>query len=194
MHTRISMGPSDDVAELVTAARRGDAEAWARLFEIYSPMLLARIRFLGVSHDDAQDVLQTTWLLALPNLWRLRNAARLGSWLTTIATRESFKLSRWSKEICIADTTTAVVNNVADAQRVWARRSFRRILDEVVGRLPAAQRELFQVLTEQPRPNYADVARKLGRPVGSIGPSRARCFSKVRTLLEDRGVTADFLD
>jgi DNA-directed RNA polymerase specialized sigma24 family protein len=87
-----------------------------------------------------------------------------------------------------------VVDNVADAQRAWARRSFKRILDEVVGELPAGQRALFQALTEHPQPHYVDLARKLGRPIGSIGPSRARCFGRVRMLLQDRGVTADFLD
>jgi RNA polymerase sigma factor (sigma-70 family) len=208
MHTPISEKRGDDVAGLVTAARQGDADAWGRLVEIYSGMLLARIRFLGVGPDDARDVLQTTWLLAVQNLRRLRHADRMGSWLTTIATRESIGLSRRSKEICTADLTTAgrvaghvpgdvpgdVVDNVANAQRAWARSSFRRILDEVVGGLPADQRELFRALTEQPRPHYVDVAGKLGRPVGSIGPSRARCFGKVRMLLEDRGVTADFLD
>jgi DNA-directed RNA polymerase specialized sigma24 family protein len=200
MYTRISATRGDDVAELVTAARYGDADAWGRLVEIYSGMLLARIRFLGVGSDDAPDVLQTTWLLALQNLPRLRHVDRMGSWLTTIATRESIGLNRRSKEICTADPTIVgrvaddVVDNVADAQRAWARRSFKRILDEVVGELPAGQRALFQALTEHPQPHYVDLARKLGRPIGSIGPSRARCFGRVRMLLQDRGVTADFLD
>ncbi|HEX6467708.1 MAG TPA: RNA polymerase sigma factor [Streptosporangiaceae bacterium] len=211
----------DDVADLVTAARQDDADAWSRLVELYSGMLLARIRFLGVGHDDARDVLQNTWLLAVQNLPRLRHAARIGSWLTTIATRESIRLSQRSKEVCTADPATVwrvacdgpgggpptgtphglphglthgLRDGTGDAHRAWARTSFRRILDDVVGGLPADQRELFRALTEQPRPRYADVARRLGRPVGSIGPSRARCFGRVRMLLEDRGVTADFLD
>jgi hypothetical protein len=33
------------------------------------------------------------------------------------------------------------------------------------------------------RPSYAEVARRLGRPVGSIGPSRARCLKKLRQVL-----------
>jgi DNA-directed RNA polymerase specialized sigma24 family protein len=200
MHTRISATRGDDVAELVSAARHGDPDAWGGLVEIYSGMLLARIRFLGVDPDDAWDVLQSTWLLALQNLPRLRWANKMGSWLTTIATRESIRLNRRYQEVCAADPTLVgraagnVGDNVADAQRAWARRTFTRILDEVVGGLPDDQRELFRALTEQPRPHYVDVARKLGRPVGSIGPSRARCFGRVRMLLEDRGVTADFLD
>ncbi|HZB32497.1 MAG TPA: RNA polymerase sigma factor [Streptosporangiaceae bacterium] len=194
MHTRATRG--DDVAGLVTAARHGDPDAWGRLVEVYSGMLLARIRFLGVRQEDARDVLQNTWLLALQNLPHLRRAGKMGGWLTTIATRESIRFNRRSSEEICADPMAFgdVADDGADAHRAWAKGSFRRILDEVLGGLPADQRDLFRALTAQPRPHYVDVARRLGRPVGSIGPSRARCFGKVRVLLEARGVTADFLD
>jgi RNA polymerase sigma factor (sigma-70 family) len=186
----------DEITELVTAARGGDADAWARLVEIYSGMLRAKIQPFRLSREDAQDVLQTTWLLALENLRDLERENRLGGWLATIATRECIKLVRRSKEICTGDPRTVErpADNVAAAQRDLARAWFDRTLAEVVDGLPAAQRDLFRALTEQPRPHYAAVAGRLGRPIGSIGPSRARCFTKVRTLLEDRGVTADFLD
>jgi RNA polymerase sigma factor (sigma-70 family) len=190
----------NDVAGLVSAARNGDTDAWGRLVEMYDGMLRAKIRRFRLSHEDAQDVLQSTWLLALQHLPQLEQDSRLGGWLTTIASRECIKVLRRSKEICTGDPKTVErhANNVAAAQRELARVWLNRTLAEVVEKLPAAQQELFQAifqaLAEQPAPHYVDVARKLGRPVGSIGPSRARCFTRLRTLLEDRGVGADFLD
>ncbi len=196
MYVRTIAAQGDDVAALVAAARDGDDDAWGRLVEIYSGMLRAKIHLFRLSREDAQDVVQTTWLLALQNLRHLEQENRLGGWLATIATRECIRLMRRSKEICTGDPKSIErpADNVAAAQRESARTWFNRTLAEVVDGLPAAQRELFQALTEQPRPHYVDVARRLGRPIGSIGPSRARCFTRLRTLLEDRGVTADFLD
>ena len=45
-------------------------------------------------------------------------------------------------------------------------------------------RELLLALDFQPeRSSYAEVAERLGRPVGSIGPSRARCLKSLRQVL-----------
>jgi DNA-directed RNA polymerase specialized sigma24 family protein len=63
-----------------------------------------------------------------------------------------------------------------DAQRaaaVW--RAF--------GRLPDRCRELLRVLMASPPPSYAEVAAALGLPVGSIGPTRARCLQRLRDQL-----------
>ncbi|MFC7583982.1 RNA polymerase sigma factor [Nonomuraea antimicrobica] len=81
-------------AALVSAAQDGDAVAWERLVEEFSPMLRARIRRFRLSHEDAQDVLQTTWLLAWQNLRSVEDGQRMAGWLATIAFRECLKLNR----------------------------------------------------------------------------------------------------
>ncbi|MEV5407239.1 sigma-70 family RNA polymerase sigma factor [Thermopolyspora sp. NPDC052614] len=188
--------PGDDTAELVAAARDGDAAAWRRLVERYDALLSARVRRFRLDHDDAEDVIQTTWLIALQHLHRLEHDDKLGGWLLTIATRECLRLIRRRREVCTADLSTIdrPVDNVAAANREFARSWLSRTLTEVVGELPPAHRALFRALTEAGDPHYADVARKLGRPIGSIGPSRARCFRRLRGMLETREVSADFLD
>jgi len=42
---------------------------------------------------------------------------------------------------------------------------------------------LLRVLIATPPPNYAEVAAALGMPVGSIGPTRARCLQQLRNVL-----------
>jgi len=45
------------------------------------------------------------------------------------------------------------------------------------------------VLMASPPPSYAEVAAALGLPVGSIGPTRARCLQTLRELLVASGIT-----
>ncbi|PZG14990.1 RNA polymerase sigma factor [Nonomuraea aridisoli] len=181
-----------DIAALVAAARDGDAGAWERLVEEFSPMLRARIRRFRLSHEDSQDVLQTTWLLAWQNLSSVTDGQRMAGWLATIAFRECLKLTRRTKEICTPDLDS--LGSTDDVDRELARIWLAGTLAELVEELPQAQRVLFKALTETSEPHYVDVARRLGRPVGSIGPTRARCFARLRGLLQAREITRDFLD
>jgi DNA-directed RNA polymerase specialized sigma24 family protein len=46
----------------------------------------------------------------------------------------------------------------------------------------------MRLLVEDDRPNYREISRKLGMPIGSIGPTRARILARLRTALEEAGV------
>lgn len=131
----------ENVAELVRAARTGDEDAWAGLVGIYNGMLNARLRRFRLSREDTQDVVQNTWLLAIQNLHCLRQEALFGSWLAAIATRESLKLIRRSREICTDDASAIdrADDNVAAADRELARTWLTRTLDDVVEELPDCQ-------------------------------------------------------
>jgi DNA-directed RNA polymerase specialized sigma24 family protein len=50
-------------------------------------------------------------------------------------------------------------------------------------RLPVRCRKLLRVLMASPPPSYAEVAAALGLPIGSIGPTRARCLERLRQEL-----------
>jgi DNA-directed RNA polymerase specialized sigma24 family protein len=45
---------------------------------------------------------------------------------------------------------------------------------------------LTALYLDESEPSYAEVSRRLGTPVGSIGPTRARCLQRLRAVLEDR--------
>ena len=49
-------------------------------------------------------------------------------------------------------------------------------------------RTLLEAFLNDDDANYRDVARRLGMPIGSIGPTRARCFAKLKDLLAARGL------
>jgi RNA polymerase sigma-70 factor, ECF subfamily len=74
------------------AARRGDEDAYRRLFEPYRPELHAHCyRMLGSVHD-AEDALQDASLRAWRGIARFEGRSSLRSWLYTIATNTSLNL------------------------------------------------------------------------------------------------------
>jgi RNA polymerase sigma factor (sigma-70 family) len=187
----------EDVGQLVAAARSGDARAWRKLVDLYSGMLHRRCLSYRLSSEDARDVVQTTWLLAVQHLPRLRNDEHVGGWLAAIANRECLKLLRRARretawgDISALDRPDA---HTPSLEREVARSWLTQLLPELVCRLPAPQRVLLEALMAVPGTPYVDVARMTGRPLGSIGPARARCLARLRSMLTQREVDAAFLN
>lgn len=77
-----------------TVARPLDAVALGAAFEREAPVLLASARAITFDAVEAEDLVQTTFELALRNVHQLKDPAALRSWLLTIQTREAFRLVR----------------------------------------------------------------------------------------------------
>ena len=164
----------------------GDQAAWDQLVEDLTGLLWSVARGNGLDHVDAADVVQTTWLRLAENLHRLRDPERVSAWLVTTARRESLRVLRGRKrdvpvsevspllESCEDDPEAPVLRAEQDA-RLWG--AFRT--------LPTLCRSLLRVLMADPVPSYAEVSAALDMPVGSIGPRRARCLQRLRTVFED---------
>jgi DNA-directed RNA polymerase specialized sigma24 family protein len=54
------------------------------------------------------------------------------------------------------------------------------VLARAIGELPARQRALMGELLAEEAPSYARIAHRLDMPIGSIGPTRARCLQRLR--------------
>src|SRR3954469_16344974 len=83
-----------DITPIVTAAARGDQQAWDQIVERYSGLLWAVARAHRLSTVDAADVVQTTWLRLIEHLPEIRNREGIGSWLATPARHECLRLLR----------------------------------------------------------------------------------------------------
>jgi RNA polymerase sigma-70 factor (ECF subfamily) len=80
-------------AALVEAVRAGDRDAFARLYEMFAPLvhgvLLAR-----VPYDEVGDLVQDVFLVAFRKLGSLRDAARFGPWVAMIARNRAMDFHR----------------------------------------------------------------------------------------------------
>jgi RNA polymerase sigma factor (sigma-70 family) len=177
-------GMTVDPSGLVSAAAGGDRAAWDAIVTRYAGLVWAVARSLRLSAADAADVSQVTWLRLLENLDRIRDPAALGAWLATTARREAINLLRQRRELPEPDQAElvddrepppwqAVLVNERDGE-LW--QAFRR--------LPARCQTVLRLLVLEPEPGgYAAAAAALDVPVGSLGPTRARCLATLRGYL-----------
>lgn len=171
--------------DLVGRAAAGDRAAWEGLVQRYTGLLWATARSFRLGEADSADVVQTCWLRLAEHLDRLRTPVAVGGWLATTARHECLRLVRshtreQPRELdAEADRPTgdpSPEHQVADRDR-------NRRLRAALRRLPARDQQLLQVLAASPPPSYQQVAAALGMPIGSIGPTQARCLARLRHQL-----------
>jgi len=177
-----------DLAELVRAASGGDSDAWECLVRRFSGLVWSVARSHGLNSADAADVSQTTWLRLLESLGRLRDPQRVGPWLATTARNESRRtLRRAGRQVPVGDNTALDLepaNTPVDGPETNLLTAERdEQLWQAFERLPPRCQLLLRVLMTDPPPSYEEASAALGMPIGSIGPTRARCLDRLRELV-----------
>jgi RNA polymerase sigma factor (sigma-70 family) len=168
-----------DLERIVRAAAAGDNAAWEALVRRFS----ARVRLVARRHRltgaDAEDVFQTTWLRLFEHIARMHEPLAVGAWLETTARRECLRALQSARRMEPTDqqlrdeAAPAVEHHVVGAHE-------RAALTAAIDRLSERHRELATLLFMQAEPSYAEIARGLGIPVGSIGPTRGRILARLR--------------
>ncbi|MDX6490112.1 MAG: polymerase sigma-70 factor, subfamily, partial [Gaiellaceae bacterium] len=111
--TMFPAGHASEDARLVRAARDGDKEAFASLYERYARMIHG-ILLARAPHADVEDLLQDVFLSAWNRLDALREPAAFGGWLAMIARNRATDFHRRTVEsvelpenLAVADTSTS---------------------------------------------------------------------------------------
>jgi len=169
---------------LVLAANGGDGKAWRALVHRYTPLIESVARQYRLSQADAEDLHQTVWLRAFESLARLREILALPGWIKTTARNEAIRTVSRGRRVEPRDPTTLEadaprrVDSAAD--QILMQLDYTRAITEALSGLSAKQRSLLHLLHAEPQPSYEMISGKLGLPMGSIGPTRARCLAKLR--------------
>jgi len=171
----------EDTGDLVRRAGQGDADAWRILVGRYSRLLCAIARSYGLSGADADDVMQTTWLRLVERLTLLRDPARAGAWLAVTARRESMAtLRRLGRERPLKGPGPSVTG----PHHVVFGRDLAASVATALEAIPPRCRELLELFAGSQRLSYAEISAALEIPIGSVGPTRARCLTRLRRQLD----------
>lgn len=177
-------GPSD--VELIDRALRGDAAAWEALVMRYRRLVYAVPLRLGLSSDQADDVFQETFAKLVEKLAEVRDGARVGLWLAVTARRHALaRLTRGPARFDVPlapgfERESAAETPLEELERLESEALVRRALETLPERCRSLLRALFY---DDPPVPYARLARELGIPRDSLGPTRLRCFGRLRQAL-----------
>jgi RNA polymerase sigma factor (sigma-70 family) len=179
--------PLDSDDDLIQACRDGNPHAWELLIDRYERLVYSIPLSYDLSREDAADVTQVTFTSLLQSLDMLREDSRLSAWLATVARRQTWQLlARARREdheeyTELIGAVATLRGDATDALERWEMLQWlHEGLDQLAGRCRAL---LLALYFESPDLSYAEIANRLGIPVGGIGPTRARCLGRLRHIL-----------
>jgi len=148
----------------------------------YSEMLYWHIRRIVVSHEDAEDVLQETFIKAYKRLWTLRKQDALKTWLYTIATNESLRLlSRRKQEEGLSEK---LMETLETSIYVDLSKEAEIKLQKALIQLSPMQRAVF-CLKYYDEMDYAQIARVCKSSEGSVKVSYHNAKEKITKYIEE---------
>jgi RNA polymerase sigma factor (sigma-70 family) len=170
--------------DLVNRLAAGDTTAMGPLVERYGPLVGAAARRVVRSAADVEDVVQETWLALSVNAGRIRHPDRVAAWLWSTATNAATHLAVRNHRFEPCDPDQLHFDeadlNAADPLRSALDGERRVAVREALAAVTAEERELLALLLGDRTVSYRRVGELLGRPVGSLGPTRGRILAKLR--------------
>ncbi len=181
-----------DDSELVQACLNKSETAWKELVARYARLVYSIPLRNGMSQADADDVFQNVFTIVFQNLKSLRNQKLLAAWIIRITYRECQHLREHSPDHPeIPDSLPSAEPPAQDEVEIWENQHLVRL---AISQLEPRCQELVKALfLESPAPSYEDLAKRLGIPVGSVGPTRARCLKKLEATLVEMRFDVDSL-
>jgi len=163
-----------------------DATGIKHLDGLYSyAMVLSR------NHADAEDLVQETYVRAIPAMGRLREDSNMKSWLFTILRNIWFNQLRKQRngpQMVEIGTEDGVANNIAEPARnshdLYVSKLETEQVRAAIQELPVEFREII-LLREYEDLSYAEIANVLDCPVGTVMSRLGRARAKLRALLSE---------
>lgn len=170
-------------AELVSAARDGDRNAFGRLYSRYSGMVHG-ILLANVPFTEIDDLVQDIFLLALPRLNALRDIRRFGEWLAAITRNRAKDYHRHSQ------TATASLKDFSKEEAEAAATNEpeqmpAKMILELIRNLPEAYRETLMLRLVEGMTG-PEIAARTGLTPGSVRVNLHRGMQHLREKLRDK--------
>jgi RNA polymerase sigma factor (sigma-70 family) len=187
MTEKLEDGLATRAGRLFAAYREGDEAKMADLVQILTPILWHTVRGVRLDSAAAEDVLQNVWLALVRNADSVSEPQAILQWLVVTTRREAWRVAKAASRVRPEDLEAAVGSDHTPSNESveddLISSDTRARLWQHVQRLPDRCRALLRVIAFADRPDYAEIARSLGMPQGSIGPTRGRCLAKLRLAL-----------
>lgn len=161
-------------------------QAFQKLIQIYQRPLYNQIRNIVLNHDDADDVLQNTFMKVFQYLKNFKGDSKLFSWMYRIATNEALTfLNQKAKRN--NTTTLAIQTKIVDnikADSYFDGNEIQIKLQKAILLLPEKQQLVFKMKYFQEL-KYEELSEILGTSVGALKASYHIAVKKIEVYLKN---------
>ena len=173
---------ADDPA-LIQACLEDNQVAWAELVSRYGRLVYSIPRKYGLDGPSSEDVFQEVFSILLTQLGGIRNQRAIPKWLITTTQRVCRQAIKRAKSS--GEELPNVVETVDPPLERILRWEQQHLVRQALRRLSGQCEELLTALyLNQTQASYTEVGEQLRMPVGSIGPTRARCLKKLLEIIQ----------
>lgn len=152
----------------------------------YSEQLYWQIRRMVLSHDDANDILQNTFIKAWINIDYFRAEAKLSTWLYRIALNECLTFLNKQRAVNTVDIDDpeVMVDQKLESDPYFSGDHIELLLQKALVSLPEKQRLVFNLKYYQEM-KYEEMSDVLGTSVGALKASYHHAVKKIEKFLEE---------
>ena len=179
--------------QFVAAAKNGDSVAFGILCTQSAGMVFNIARRIMPTNEDAEDVVQESFQLALIHLKNFKGDSRFSTWLTSIVTNAALMRLRKNKvrrELPLDEPSESqrhlspfdVEDHNPNPEQLYAQKERRRMLRKAVNQLTPGMRRAIE-LRELDERSTEETARIVGISVNSVKAQVFRGRRKLRRLL-----------
>ena len=153
--------------------------AFSVLVRKYSELLYWKIRYIVLDHEDANDILQNTFIKAWNNIEDFQNKSKVSTWLYRIAINEALDFLRKQKNISLicANEDSSVANRLI-ADDYFDGEETQAQLQQAIARLPEVQRTVFN-LRYFDEMKYSEMSELLNTSEGALKASYHLAVKKI---------------
>ena len=172
-----------------TLKRLQDPKTQTRAFEEivnhYSQPLYWQIRRLVVDHEDADDVLQNTFIKAWTNITTFRGESKLSTWLYKIAYNESLTFLNHKREQLSIDDLNAMTVESLESDPYFDGDETQLMLQEAINSLPDKQKAVFNMKYFEEM-KYEEMSQITGTSIGALKASFHLAVKKIEEYFNNR--------
>lgn len=160
--------------------------AFRELIRQYKKRLYWHIRKIVISHEDANDVLQNTFIKIFKNIDSFKEDSKLFSWMYRIATNESITfINKRAKErnVDISEIHSEMASNLQSDVN-FSGDEIQIILQKAIATLPPKQQLVFNMKYFDDL-KYAQISEILETSVGALKASYFHAIKKIETYIKN---------
>jgi len=159
-------------------------EAFNLVVKTYNQRLYWHIRRMVVNHDDADDVLQNTFLKVWRALPNFRSDANIYTWLYRIATNESLTFLKKKRQDVNYDDVAFTIEKNLEADVFFDGDEIQLKLQKAIAALPEKQRAVFNLRYFEEM-NYREMAEVLETSEGALKASYHHAAKKIEAFFKN---------